>query len=272
MAALGYYIGDDLNSARDTLLYTLLFKRPNWIYRHHRDNEAVNTGLSLLQKIMTGDGTPSKREWGFLLRAVTSKVFIGHQYQGRGRGLWPLKRLMRILTARGPGDAEYVGWGWKEPHSLLLIRHMNSHFDHFRYIHVIRHGLDMAFSENQEQLYLWGRLFGVEQPRSSSELPAASLRFWLGVNHDIIQAGEGMGRERFLLVNFDELCRSPQKVIQSLITFLDINPDEKTIERILQIPKRPDSTGRYRDHDLNQFAADDLAALQELGFSIVRKL
>lgn len=274
LAELGFFIGNDLNSAKDNLLFTLLFKRPKWYYENNQDSETINTGLSLLQKVMTGKQGLSKQELGFLLRAVGSKVIIGHQYEGRGRGIWPLKRLKKIL-GMGPEkykDVSYVGWGWKEPHSLLLIRQMNRYFDSFRYIHELRHGLDMAFSDNQEQLHLWGRLFGVEQPRNPSELPAISLRFWARVNQDIIQIGEEMGPERFLLVDFDELCTAPYESVQRIVSFLDIEPNEEAVQRILKIPKRPASTGRYQNHDLNQFAADDLAVLQQLGFPVVRKV
>ncbi len=30
LSKIGYYIGNDLNNASDNLLYTLIFKRPNW--------------------------------------------------------------------------------------------------------------------------------------------------------------------------------------------------------------------------------------------------
>ena len=57
-------------------------------------------------------------------------------------------------------------WGWKEPNSHLMIRHLHRHFgDRLRYVHVIRNGLDMAQSRNQLQLIRWGSVFGVPVDR-----------------------------------------------------------------------------------------------------------
>ncbi|PLX51195.1 MAG: hypothetical protein C0613_00910 [Desulfobulbaceae bacterium] len=51
-AALGVYIGNDLNAASDNLLYTLLFKRPRWFLQNRTDPHALGIGFDLLRKIM----------------------------------------------------------------------------------------------------------------------------------------------------------------------------------------------------------------------------
>ena len=42
LSLFGFYLGNDLNGAKDNLVYTLLFKRPNWFYRN-KDNRKIIT-------------------------------------------------------------------------------------------------------------------------------------------------------------------------------------------------------------------------------------
>ena len=48
----GYYLGDDLNIASDNLLYTLIFRRQTWFYKSYKNTKRINTGLSLLEKLL----------------------------------------------------------------------------------------------------------------------------------------------------------------------------------------------------------------------------
>ncbi len=55
---------------------------------------------------------------------------------------------------------------------------MDKYFTNFKYIHVIRNGLDMACSKNQ-QVYNWGNLFGISIPYIIKMFLKVSLRFWI---------------------------------------------------------------------------------------------
>lgn len=268
LSIFGFYIGEDLNDASDNLWYTLLFKRPNWYYTNRDNKRAINTGLALLSHAMTNRGTPSLRELGFLLQALVSMASFGHNHRGDGKGFWSFKRVHRMIVAKNHKDPNYIGWGWKEPNSFLLIHYMADFFKSFKYIHTIRHGLDMAFSRNQQQCFNWGLLYGVEIPKSQSELRVASFQYWLRANQHVLQIGEELGNERFLLVNFDDLCKFPKLEIQKIISFLNIRPGREVCQRASDIPKKPESMGRYREHDLSQFGSRDLSALQEFGFTL----
>jgi len=50
------------------------------------------------------------------------------------------------------------------------------HFDSIKFIHTIRHRVDMAFSKNQRQLRVWRELFGISL--TENEHPWAPLKFW----------------------------------------------------------------------------------------------
>ena len=48
-------------------------------------------------------------------------------------------------------------WGWKEPRSIYLLPFFDSVMPKLRFLHWMRDGRDMAFSENQQQLRKHGR-------------------------------------------------------------------------------------------------------------------
>ena len=54
-----------------------------------------------------------------------------------------------------PEDA--TAWGWKEPRSIYLLPFFNSVMPRLRFLHWMRDGRDMAFSENQQQLRKHGQ-------------------------------------------------------------------------------------------------------------------
>lgn len=264
---IGVYIGNDLNPARDNLWFLLLFKRPNWYRKACQDKNKIFTGLNLFSKSMFHNFIPTWPELKFLFHAVFEIAIYGHNYKGDGRGIWPFVCAWKMLTMRQKVLLNHVGWGWKEPNTHIYLEYIAEYFENLKYIHTIRHGLDMAFSRNQQQLYNWGPLFGVELPKSKIEEPKASLKYWVKSNKRVLEIGEKIGNDKFLVVNFDRLCLSPNSEIQRIISFLNIKPSPENLETALYIPKRPNSLGRYRAYDLSQFDPVDLDALRAFGFS-----
>jgi hypothetical protein len=264
---LGFYIGDDLNPAKDNLWFLLLFKRPRWFGRAHHDNKKIFTGLSLFSKAMLHRSGFEGPELRFLIRAVFEVSIFGHNHKGDGRGLWPFLRAWKMVAGQPKVTLNQGRWGWKEPNSHIYLEYIAAYFSKFKYIHTIRHGLDMAFSENQQQLYNWGPILGLELPTSRSEEPAASLKFWIESNRRVMQTGEILGDHKFLIVNFDRLCLSPKSEIQKIVSFLNIQPDAEKLEALNRIPQKPKSLGRYRAHTISQFDPGDLNELENFGFS-----
>ena len=265
-ALFGFYLGMDLNNASDNLTYTLLFKRPEW-FRNNIDNDKqINTGLSILEKSLITGKTLSFRERIFLRRAARDMAKHGHNREGEGKGDWPMQRLSFIKEPHLPDASEIRGWGWKEPNSHLLIHHFNDFFPDLKYIHTLRHGLDMAYSSNQQQLYNWAPLFGIGLPEQEKDIPQASFRFWVEANRKAIKTGEMLGKEKFLLVNFDELCSNPLPGVARIAAFLGISPDEESSRAAVKLPVLPASAGRYKSHKGDKFNAEDLNFLQDLGF------
>lgn len=264
---LGYYIGDDLNPAKDNLWFLLLFKRPRWFRLARQDSRQIYTGLSLLSKVMLQRFGLRWSELLFLIRAVLEISIFGHNNKGDGRGFWPWVRAWNMVVRPSKKALSSHRWGWKEPNSHIYLDYLAAYYSNLKYIHTIRHGLDMAFSDNQQQLYNWGPFFDLKLPQSKSDEPAASLKFWIKSNRRVFQSGEKLGDQKFLVVNFDRLCLTPKTEIQKIVSFLNIEPDAETMKTLNRIPQKPKSLGRYRTHDIRQFDPADLTALEGMGFS-----
>jgi len=268
LSALGFYLGSDLNNASDNLWFTLLFKRPKWYQKNSADPQQIQIQLSILRKAMLHTGQLSLREKVSVLNAAASMAPQGHSIEGHGRGRWPFQRAWRLIkAAQEESQPDSIGWGWKEPNTHVYIDHLAANFKDMKYILTIRHGLDMAFSNNQTQLFNWGPIYGVELPMHKLGVPKASLKYWVKANQRALEAGKRLGPKKFLLVNFDQLCAFPEPEIQKIISFLNIQPGTADLEKILSIPKIPSTLGRYREHDLSLFDNDDLDALNMLGFT-----
>ena len=264
---LGFYIGDDLNRAKDNLWFLLLFKRPRWFRKARYDNHQIITGLRLLSKIMLARSGLRLPELLFLIRAGFEISIYGHNHKGDGRGYWPWLRAWNMIVRRSRKPPDPNRWGWKEPNSHIILDYLSDYFSNLKYIHTIRHGLDMAFSDNQQQLYNWGPFFGLPLPQSKLEEPAASLKYWIKSNKRVMQIGQKLGDQKFLVVNFDRLCLSPESEIEKILSFLNIEPGADVLDALVRIPQMPESLGRYRAFDISQFNPADLMELENLGFS-----
>ena len=111
----------------------------------------------------------------------------------------------------------------------------------------------MAFSKNQRQLRAWGDLFGIPTPISEEEIPRASLKFWALANKSVADLGKSLGSNRYIQIKFDTLCKNPGKIIDDIISFLEIDIDPEVYQAVLTLPKIPKTLGRYKSHDLSQF-------------------
>lgn len=268
ISLFGFYLGNDLNSASDNLTYTLLFKRPKWFRKYYPVSRRFMAGFSILEKTILTGNPLSIGERIFLSRAVKEMSKYGHNPEGQGRGDWPYERLKFIRNAAQLDTSKYVGWGWKEPNSHLALEGINDYFPDFKYIHTIRHGLDMACSSNQQQLYNWASLFNIGIPEGQGDLNAASFRYWVEANRRVVDIGNRLGDQKFLLVNYDELCKNPLPGIMDLAKFLGLNPDEDTIARAVSLPHVPESAGRYKNHHDFVITEEDKLFLEAMGFTV----
>lgn len=248
---LGFHIGSDLNEAYDNLLFTLLFKRHEVLSATEYEFDLL---ADIFEKSMTGAAVYTNEQINFI-EQLSSVSRLQHSKT------WLEKRAENTLTNRK--DLIHAKrWGWKEPNTHIVIDRLAQRYDQIKYIHVMRNGLDMAYSENQNQLKLWGEFFLKQEFEIS---PYFSLQYWCLAHKRIIEIGKSFGNN-FLLLDYDSFCLEPKKGISCLLNFLEISPRSDIVENIQKLIKIPTSIGRFKQYDLHDLDPQDIQYVESLGF------
>lgn len=249
----GYQPGVDLNVALDNLWFTLLFKYREAVsldsMRFHRLYDIFRTAMTSSADNLAIDNT------------LVSELLAAERVSLHDRE-WLLKRLS---TLSGPKpDRPPSRWGWKEPNTHMFIDRLINLEPGIHYIHVMRNGLDMAYSINQSQLKLWGPVVLGERFEYS---PCGSLRFWRWAHERVLDIAESMGSQ-FLLVNFDALCQSPETEVLRIFEYLNIDANDELINKLTGTVRIPDSFGRHRYQSKTDFDPEDIDFVERQGFSV----
>ena len=143
--------------------------------------------------------------------------------------------------------AEATRWGWKEPRSIYLVPFLRSEMPTLRFLHFVRDGRDMAFSENQKQVRKHGSaaLDGliVRQLPKQSEVPFRSIALWSWVNRAAADFGERELGPDYLRVRFEDLCAQPRMTVERIYAFFGLEGDVDAAASEVQPPK---TLGRWR--------------------------
>lgn len=255
---LDIFIGNDLNGAKDNLLYTRLFKNINWYksssiedrFIRHQIFEKCMTGvnLSFSERIEFFKAAKSNTLWKSSL-SYYKNIFFGSS----------------LIASKSHNK-----WGWKEPNTHIFIEDIHRYFKGLKYIYVIRHGLDMAYSSNKQQLHNWGFLYGinVNSNDTAESLAKKQLQFWIKSSERAISLGQELFNENFYILNHQKLCEKPRAEIEKLVSFLSLNINEEQIKNIAKLPKMPRTSGRYKSKDISVFSEEELNKTKSLGFTI----
>jgi len=250
---LGFFMGEDLNESNDNLWFTLLFKHVGILsVREGEFGELVRIFVDR----MTGAGTCNPSQAAQVTRLAL-----------RDRPDHPaswLKDRADSLLAAGVMRSCARPWGWKEPNTHVVMDRLPGFLPGMKYIHVMRNGLDMAHSANQNQLRLWGRHF-LDQDFEVS--PRWSLKYWHAVHRRILRVCETMG-DRFLLLNYDRLCQDPHGELPPLLKFLGLAPSMDAVSRLAELVRAPVSIGRFKRDGVGVFDPEDVAFARRLGFDV----
>lgn len=260
---LGYDLGSSLNQALDNLWFTLLLKRPAWLNRPPHPDQIYAALDVFVKAIRQGMETASASE-----RAIVQQAMAEHASHERRMGV-RAEEGNCLLAARQQQSATHK-WGWKEPNSQIFLPFLIDQLPGLRYIHVVRHGLDMAFSNNQQQVRNWGGWFGLELDLERTPTPAEQLEYWLRTTRHVLALGKEKLGSRFLVVDFDNTWRSPDRVVDRLLSFLDLTPAPEIRQQLIGLPRRPQSAGRWKTMSLEQFSQHQLEAVQQLGYEVHR--
>ncbi len=248
LGAAGFHLGDDLNDASDTLWFTLLFKRVDIL---HVDGPQFDRLTRLLVAALHRD-RPIDATDRALVRSLADDDRPQHSSG------WLRARAESLLAAveRPPVDAPLA---WKEPNTHVVIQRLWQRLPQLRYVHVVRNGVMMAHSSNQNQLRLWGpSVLGQDGPVT----PARSLAYWCRV-HQRMQRTLADNRERMYWLDYDRLCREPQAEAEKLCRFLDCG-----VEQMAPVLSHVRAPTQRTGIDLSDFAPADLEHVCSLGYTL----
>lgn len=249
MKLLGYHIGDDLNHANDNLWFTLLFKRLEILSASDQEIAGL---LDIFLTGMTRPGEFTARQ-AQCVRSLCTTDRLQHSAE------W-LEMRANSLLKQPPHLKPVERLAWKEPNTHIVIQHLQQQLPNLKYIHVMRNGLDMAYSANQNQLKLWGEAYLGR--KCSEATPYNSLQYWVKVHLGVLESVN----ENVLLLNFDELCQEPDRGVRLILDFLGVDASHSLVERLCSCVVTPGSTGRFKQFSLDVFDEKDLQAVKRLGF------
>jgi hypothetical protein len=160
--------------------------------------------------------------------------------------------------------------GWKVPGTFHWLRELGSFFPGFQYLHLMRNGLDMAYSGNQNQIKNWAGSLGVEiqYDADGKVLPSSMLEYWLTANETAQARANTFMPGRMLVIRFEDLCQTPQPQLQRIFDFLSLDIEGSKTQTLAQLVKTPGSVGRYQSENWqDDFSEAQLQRLQALGYT-----
>ncbi|MEZ0472242.1 sulfotransferase [Luteimonas salinilitoris] len=248
--SLGVFMGSDLNSASDTLWFTLLFKRPEIL-------DAGDEEFDLLTRALVA-GLTGGRALPPNVEAQVRSLATDDRPQATADWLQDRADSLMMAAASPPHGG---AWGWKEPNTHLVVERLWKRIPDLRYVHVVRHGLDMALSSNQNQPSLWGpKVLGGD----GTMTPARALAYWCWVQRRT-QRLLADNPDRMYWLDYDALCREPERVLGDLLHFLGFDPlRARDLAARIHPPKAP----RHATVPLTLFSAEDVDYVRSLGYSV----
>ena len=253
LTAAGAYMGPCLNEALDNLWFTVLFKRPEWGQQPAFGPPApheIAASVRLFHRAMVH----GLADWGDTAdKRLLRKLRDGLPPCGAWKCGAQAEHADSLIASKPPAEGALRFWGWKEPNTHIFLPHIDRHIPGLRYIHIVRNGLDMAFSQNSWQARHWGQLYGMPY-RPDVPSPVQKLRYWSAANERAIVYGKANMRGRFLTVQYEDFCRQPQEHWHRIKHFLGL-PNEQPLPAGLVSPS---TIGRSALLDLSGIPQADL--------------
>lgn len=245
LMAAGLRTLDDQSRAHDSLACTLCFKRTG-LLEDLEDPDRIDALWDLIVRSIAGGSKLTDHERQLIRRLVREK----RPHHTR----WWLGKRARRLRRDLEGPEHPERWFLKEPNLHFPAPALLKSRPEMRFVMVVRDGLDMAFSGNQQQRLVWGdHLLG---PAGSERGPADSLRLWRLV-HERVDEMLTTWPDRVLRLSFDQLCERPEPVLMRLLEFAEVRVDDELLERAVSHVRRPPTIGRHLNEDLGQLDASD---------------
>lgn len=183
------------------------------------------------------------------------------------------KDFRRALDAHRTGiHSPDAAWGAKVPRSILMLGFWQQLFPRFRFIHVVRNGLDMVYSSDHRQRDMVGDLMLSERERADDEVSQA-MTYWCRVNMAAADFGEQHMTGRYLRVRYEDLCTRPIATVRELVEFASARPRDDVINAVVGMIS-PSAT-RWREKpvaETDRLASIGSVALERFGYRTVGEL
>ena len=253
---IGIDFGNVLNYPNDNLLFTTLFKNPKWYQKSSQSD--IERRLKIFHKYMIGDRL-TLSDYKELLSSSLFNKTIGRDYRFYYKILFCKRSLLKNNA-----------WGWKEPNSQLYINEINNFFQDIKYIHVLRNGLDMAFSDNKYQLKNWGFKYDIYLDESDDfkSIAIKQLDYWICSTKEVLKNSSNL-KNRFYLLNYADFCLDSDIELERLIHFVGIDVSPNRIRYLRSLFKKQKSFNRYKKYDISIFRKDQIEFVRSVGFEVV---
>jgi hypothetical protein len=154
-------------------------------------------------------------------------------------------------------------WGGKNPRSMLMLPFWHERYPRLRFVHVVRNGLDMAYSANQLQPTYFGE--AVLPGLANRPPPVRAMLYWRYMNCRAADYGENRLGERYLRLRYEDLCLHPPDTVRTLFDFLGVDDPGRFKAAVGEV-SRPPSIGRWRERPI-----EELVDLIEAGRDALRR-
>lgn len=230
----GIDIGADINPQNDNLLFTRLFKDPEW-YKSFNKAHFKNR-LDLFLHLSRGLQLTMEQE------QTLNQIFEQNQCF-KTKTPYDFSKLVRNLSSE---------YGWKEPNSHVYLKELGESLLSCKFIFIIRDGPEMSLSKNTQQLKNWGKaLYNLKSQVGDKNIPLQQLKYWFLTSQRAIEIGNSYLEGRFLVLKFKDIYTNPAVEIKKIANFLDIEMTSEQISLLSAIPQKPASAGRYNHNFLN---------------------
>ena len=290
MYAMGVNMGTNVNESFDNNVFVYLLRRVKTLELSDQKFDmyldilyktfGMKSGLSItyeendiINELSTTPGQQFKSGW----LKMHAKI-IRDMVKNPNKGLTEKTKLMfekinsEIKLINKPLNNK---WGWKAPNSHVVMLRLHKVYPRMKYIMVIRNGLDMALSDNMNQIILWGPLlfpkgsYEVDKNNDLIPTPRLALKYWCIVHKRILEEAGQMGKQLYLL-NYEILCEEPHKTIQDMLTFLNVKPTDVLVDTLAGLIKKSEGINRYKKFSEKErremFDPEDVAYVGRLGF------
>lgn len=149
-------------------------------------------------------------------------------------------------------------WGFKSPRSIYILPFLHYQYPEIQVIHIVRNGLDMAYSTNQNQLDIHGGYILDKDRINNLSIQELSIALWSKVNLAATNYGKRYLGDKYLRIRFEDLCQKPSVLVKEIEKFYGTISHYDVLEIVA-----PETIGKWKKKDQKEIK--DLTFIGEKG-------